>query len=233
MSNDLRNARFVRFFLIPAFSTLGLALIGSGCGTTEEGMDKWEETPAVSPATSGESQVDSMRNENRRIKEQLDAMAAENRSITARNAELETRLSQATSAPTTPMTTPSAPVGNISSAYNAALDQYRKRNFEEAAREFEAILDAGADNKLADNCHYWIGESFYGMKKYDEALKHFETVLGYQGSGKRPFAQLMIGNSYAALGDKAAARDAYQKVISTYPTSELVEKARAKMDRMK
>jgi len=42
-------------------------------------------------------------------------------------------------------------------------------------------------------------------------------VLGYTGSGKRPYAQLMIGNSYAALGDKAAAKDAYSKARQQLP----------------
>jgi len=71
------------------------------------------------------------------------------------------------------------------------------------------------------------------MKKYDEAIKHFETVLGYSGSGKRPYAQLMIGNSYNALGDKAAAKEAYNKVVNNYPSSEIVEKAKAKLAKMK
>jgi TolA-binding protein len=70
------------------------------------------------------------------------------------------------------------------------------------------------------------------MKKYDDAIKQFETVLGYTGSGKRPYAQLMIGNSYAALGDKAAAKDAYSKLVSNYPESALVERAKAKLSKL-
>ncbi|HTY60347.1 MAG TPA: tetratricopeptide repeat protein [Bacteroidota bacterium] len=178
-----------------------------------------------------------MKNENRRIKEQMDALAAENRTLTARNAELETKLNEATAAAKTPAvsapttTAPSAAVGDVSGAYNAALGEFRRKNFQEAANQFEAILNSGTD-KLVDNCHYWIGESLYGMKKYDEAIKHFETVLGYSGSGKRPYAQLMIGNSYMALGDKAAAKDAYSKLVSTYPSSSLVEKAKEKLAKL-
>jgi tol-pal system protein YbgF len=237
MSNDPKSARHLSVILIPATFALGLAVVAVGCGSSEEDTESWETTPAVSAAATPEAKADSMKNETRRIREQVDALAAENRTLTARNAELETKLNEAmaaakTPAPTSPTTTtPSVPIGNVSGAYNAALSEFHKRNYQEAANQFEAILNSGSD-KLADNCHYWIGESFYGMKKYDEAIKHFETVLGYQGSGKRPYAQLMIGNSYMALGDKAAAKDAYSKLVSTYPSSSLVEKAKERLSKL-
>ncbi|HEX7571998.1 MAG TPA: tetratricopeptide repeat protein [Bacteroidota bacterium] len=232
MSNDPQSARHLSFFLIPATFALGLAVVAVGCGSSEEETESWETTPAVSATATPEVKPDSMKNENRRVKDQLDALAAENRTLTARNAELETKLNEATAAakaPTPAMTT--APIGDVNGAYNTALGEFRRRNFQEAANQFEAILNSGTD-KLAPNCHYWIGESFYGMKKYDDAIKHFETVLGYTGSGKRPYAQLMIGNSYSALGDKAAAKDAYSKLVSNYPASSLVEKAKAKLSRL-
>jgi TolA-binding protein len=218
-------------FLIPATFALGLAVVAVGCGSSEEDTESWETTPAVSAAAAPEARADSMKNENRRIKEQTDALAAENRTLTARNAELETKLNEASAAKAPAPAMTSVPMGNVSGAYNAALGEFRRRNFQEAAGQFEAILNSGTD-KLVDNCHYWIGESFYGMKRYDEAIKQFETVLGYTGSGKRPYAQLMIGNSYVALGDKAAAKDAYSKLVSTYPSSALVEKAKGKLSRL-
>ncbi|MEW6510818.1 MAG: tol-pal system protein YbgF [Bacteroidota bacterium] len=232
MSNDPRNARNVRLFLIPGFIALGLGVLAAGCASEEETMDEWETPPEASPTASLEYRIDSLKNENRRMKEQLDAMAAENRSLTGRNAELETKLAEASAAPkATPA--PVTPSGDLTSAYSAALDQFRQRNFQDAIQQFEGILQAGADNKLADNCHYWIGESYYGMRRYNDAIRQFETVLGYEGSGKRPYAQLMIGNAYAALGDKAAAREAYDKVVSTYPASDIVEKAKDKLAKLR
>jgi len=228
MSNDPQSARHLSLYLIPATFALGLAVITVGCGSSEEDTESWETTPAVTAAPAPEAKVDSLKMENRRIKEQMDALANENRTLTARNAELETKLTEAAAKPAVAA---AAPVTDVSGAYDAALAEYRKKNFQEAANQFEAILNSGTD-KLVDNCHYWIGESFYGMKKYDDAIKHFETVLGYSGSGKRPYAQLMIGNSYLALGDKAAAKDAFSKLVSTYPSSSLVEKAKEKLARL-
>jgi tol-pal system protein YbgF len=235
MSNDPQSVRHLSIFLIPATFALGLAVVATGCGSSEEETENWESPPAVTATATPEVKADSIKIENRRIKDQVDALAAENRTLTARNAELETKLNEATAAakaPTAPsVAAPSAPIGDVNGAYNAALGEFRRRNFQEAANQFEAILNSGTD-KLAPNCHYWIGESFYGMKKYDEAIKHFETVLGYAGSGKRPYAQLMIGNSYMGLGDKAAAKDAYSKLVNTYPASSLVEKAKEKLSKL-
>jgi len=241
MRNDPTSARPLSMFIIPATFALGLAVAAVGCGSSEEDTSNWESTPATTAAatpgaTTPEAAADSMKNENRRIKEQNDALAAENRTLTARNAELETKLNEATAAKApapagTESATPSAPVSDVSGAYTSALGEFKKRNFQEAANQFTAILNSGSD-KLVDNCHYWIGESLYGMKKYDEAIKHFETVLGYTGSGKRPYAQLMIGNAYLALGDKAAAKDAYNKLVSTFPSSSLVEKAKEKLSKL-
>jgi tol-pal system protein YbgF len=232
MSNDPQSVRHLSNFLIPATFALGLAVVAVGCGSSEEDTENWESTPAVSATATPDAKPDSMKSENRRMKDQVDALSAENRTLTARNAELETKLNEAAAAAKAPaMTTSSAPIGDVNGAYNAALGEFRRRNFQEAANQFESILNSGTD-KLAPNCHYWIGESFYGMKKYDDAIKHFETVLGYSGSGKRPYAQLMIGNSYMGLGDKAAAKDAYSKLVSNYPASSLVERAKEKLSKL-
>jgi len=228
MSNERQSVRPLSLYLIPATFALGLAVIAVGCGSSEEDTESWETTPATTAAPAPDAKVDSLKMENRRIKEQMDALANENRTLTARNAELETKLTEAAAKPAV---TAAAPVTDVSGAYNAALGEFKRKNFQEAANQFQAILSTGTE-KLADNCHYWIGESMYGMRKYDEAIKQFETVLGYPGSGKRPYAQLMIGNSYLGLGDKAAAKDAYNKLVSTYPSSSLVEKAKEKLSRL-
>jgi tol-pal system protein YbgF len=238
MSNGIQTARFALVFLLPACLVIALAMGGTGCGAAQETTDEqWESTPGATPAAeaSVETKMDSMKTEARRLKEQLDAMAVENRNLTARNAELETKLAEASAAPVKAATTVAPPVnaGNNSSAYAAALDQFKKKNFAEAAAQFGAILSAGAGNNLEDNCHYWIGESMYGQKKYDDAIKEFETVLGFKGSGKRPYAQLMIGNAYAMKGNKESARDAYNKVVSNYPASDVVEKAKTKLAKFK
>jgi tol-pal system protein YbgF len=95
------------------------------------------------------------------------------------------------------------------------------------------LLNSGSAGKLAENCKYWIGESYYGLGKYEDALQSFNTVLEQKGSSKIPYALLMIGNCQAQLGNKDAAREAYSKVASQYPTSPVAAKAQARLSKLR
>lgn len=231
MSTDSPRTRPRYMFGFLLSFALVLSLFAFSCGSSEESTDQWETTPTVSPTAKLEFRVDSLKNENRRMKEQLDAVAMENRTLTAKNAELETKLNEALAAPKAPP--PPPPPSDMSSAYESALGLFRNRNYAEAIDQFQGLLKAGISDDLASNCHYWIGESYYGLKKHQDAIQHFEMVFDYKKSSKKAAAQLMIGNSYYASGNKAAAKEAYEKVVSTYPVSSYVKKAQDKLAKMK
>jgi TolA-binding protein len=221
---------------ILAAIVLAAALSWSGCGTVEETTDStgtWTEpTPATEPTPPQtavlEYRIDSLISENRRLKQQVDAMAAETRSLTARNAEMETRLNEALTAPHTP-----PPQPDMTGTYSTALGEYRRRNFAGAAAQFKALMNSGIQEDLADNCHYWIGESMYGMGKYPEAIDQFQRVLDYAHSEKKDDAQMMLGNCYIALRDVASARAALSALVSKYPTSPYVKRAQEKLATLK
>ena len=220
-----------------ALASVGAVLMTVGCGPSEEAMeDDWETLPTVSPTAQMEYRIDSLSNENRRMNDQVEALAAENRSLRARIAELETRLTEAMAVKPAPPPQPVPVVrsgGDMRSGYSAALDQFMSRNYSGAVTQFEALLAGGVGADLVDNCHYWIGESQYALGNYTEAIRQFETVLNFPESAKKPYAQLMLGNTYSALGNSAAARDAYNAVINMYPTSSLVTKAQEKLSRLR
>lgn len=227
------HARALRLLVL---SMLGTILVMVGCGPSEEAMEEdWETLPTVSPTAQMEFRIDSLINENRRMNDQVEALAAENRSLRARIAELETRLTEAMAKKPEPPPQPVPVVasGDMRAAYSAALDQFMSRNYRAAINQFEALIAGGVSADLVDNCHYWIGESQYALGNYTDAINRFETVLGFPESAKKPYAQLMIGNAYSALGNTAAARDAYNAVISSYPASALVAKAQEKLARLR
>jgi tol-pal system protein YbgF len=187
----------------------------------------------VSSTARLEYRVDSLMNEVRRRDQQIDALASENRDLTARNTELETRMSEmALAMPEPSTTTPSPAPSTGNSGYEGALSAFRGRDFSGAIQQFESLINSGVGDDLADNCHYWIGESYYGMGRYSDAINHFRMVLKYAKSEKKDDSQLMIGNACLAMGDKAAARDEYNKLISSYPASPLADKAREKLSRL-
>ena len=217
--------------VVKFISIVGLAAALWGCGSVPETTsDTWEANPPVSVTARLQYQVDSLQNENRRLHEQVEVLGTENRNLTAHSAELETKLNEkATALKIEPVSSPSSGADT----YENALAAFRKRDFPRAIHSFQALLDGNVREDLADNCHYWIGESYYGMRKYKDAIDHFRMVLNFKRSEKRDDAQLMIANASAVMGDKAGAREAYNTLISTYPASPLVPKAKEKLARLK
>jgi tol-pal system protein YbgF len=210
-----------------------LAIAGiAGCGSSEEAYYEGEsdQAPVVSEQAMMQYKIDSLMNENRRLQDQVDAVVAENRKLTAKTAELETKLAEAAAPP--PPKAPAMTGGSPTSAYNAALDMFNSRNYAGAMEQFQALLQSGEAGDLADNCQYWIGECYYGMGNYSDALRNFQMVLEYKRSGKIPYAVLMSGNCQSALGNRSAAVEAYQKVITDFPASPVAGKARAKLEKM-
>jgi tol-pal system protein YbgF len=218
--------------LVPV-AALALSLSVFGCGSSGENVEEWETAPVVSPNAMLEYKVDSLQNENRRLQDQIEAVAAENRKLTARNAELETKLTEAMSSPKATTTTPDekAPAANTG-GYDGALAKFHAKDYSGAITDFQALIDSGIEASLADNCHYWIGESQYGQKQYKSALKTFQGITALQRSGKKADATFMIGNCQLALGNKADAKESFQKVVADFPTSPLVEKAKEKLAKL-
>jgi len=148
--------------MLSIFSVLMFAAVLSGCGTVPESTsDTWESTPVVSNTARLEYRVDSLTNENRRLNQQIEALATENRNLTVRSAELETRLNEMAAAPK-PEPVVSAGT-NVASGYEGALWAFHQRDFTGAIKGFEALLIGKIRDDLADNCHYWMGEAYYGM----------------------------------------------------------------------
>jgi len=208
--------------LLTPVAALLISLAIAGCGGGESTQDE----QMFSQTAMLQYRIDSLTAENRRLMQQIDALSSENRSLTARSADLEMQLKEAQTPPPAPVIT------DMSAAYTAALGQYRKRDFAGAMQQFEQLLGNNIQEDLADNCHYWIGECLYGMGQYGDAIHHFETAKGMAHSEKKDDSQLMIGNSYAAMGNKAAARDAYNALISSYPASPYLKKAQEKLGRL-
>ncbi|HXG00043.1 MAG TPA: tetratricopeptide repeat protein [Bacteroidota bacterium] len=207
-----------------------------GCGTVEETTEEeWTDTPAISTTARLEYRIDSLMNENRKLQQQLETVSTENRNLIARVSELQSRLSEAMATPRTvseagPGGEGTSSITPSSAGYESALARFRRRDYRGAIDEFSALLNAGISRDLADNCHYWIGESYFGMKKFNDAIQHFEVVLGMTGSDKADDAQFMIGNAYMQLGRKNDARQAFQRLLSDYPDSPLRSRAQAKLN---
>ena len=84
--------------------------------------------------------------------------------------------------------------------------------------------------RWAPNAQYWLAESIYAQKKYDLAIKEFETVRKkYSKSPKARAALLKIGFAQIEKGDLKSGRSTLNQVIKSYGKSEEADIAREKL----
>ncbi len=105
------------------------------------------------------------------------------------------------------------------------MSEYYNRNYKLAIQLFEELLTRNPATSLSDNCRYWIGECYYALGNYNQAIIEFTKVFSYNKSNKMDDAQLKLGLCYWKLGDRERARQEFERLISDYPNSEYVEKA--------
>jgi len=111
--------------------------------------------------------------------------------------------------------------------YDAALSEYKRRNYNTAIRAFEELLRDDATNSYSDNCQYWIGECYYGLEMFQRAIVEFEKVFTFVNSNKEDAAQLKIGLCYVKLNQKDNAKAALERMTMKYPKSEYINTARS------
>ena len=216
-----------------------LTLFITGCGGSDE-AERENKNATPNATTVMTQQINDLKNENASLKQQVEKLQQDNRTLTARAAELETQLAEGkekasavpthTEAPPPAETAKPAPTGNSQETYDEGMSLYHQRNFSKALTNFQSVADGGS--QLSDRGQYWAGECQYALKDYQSAIESFQKVLGFSRSTKKDDAQMMIANSYFALGQKDKARDAYQTLISKFPASPFVKRAKARLNQL-
>jgi tol-pal system protein YbgF len=137
---------------------------------------------------------------------------------------IDNQLRRARSAPPPVRGTALAPapvdVDAAQALYKRSYAALRAGDHAEAIAGLREFLRRFPAHDYADNAQYWLGEAYYDQKQYQRAIAEFRSVVtGYPRGNKVADALLKIGYSYAALGDRAKARDLLVQVTTLYPKS--------------
>jgi len=97
-----------------------------------------------------------------------------------------------------------------------------------AARQlFNEFLGKYKSDELAGNAQYWLGETYYAEKRWNEAIVEFQKVLKeHKKSEKTPDALLKIGMSFQAQADCKNALLFFDEVLQAYKSSPTAKMAR-------
>ncbi len=129
---------------------------------------------------------------------------------------------------------PPAPVAKSpEEVYQQAIDTFKAGKFDEARGMFTGFIKQYPTNELASNAQYWVGETYYSEKKYEQAILAFQDVIKkYPNTGKVPAAMLKQGMSFFAIGDDKSAKYVLKKLTTDYPLSDEATTAAAKLKGM-
>jgi tol-pal system protein YbgF len=113
--------------------------------------------------------------------------------------------------------------------YNLARQRLDQGQPAKSRELFQEFLGRFPKDELAPNAQYWLGETYYAEKKWNDAIVEFQKVLKeYKGSDKVPDALLKIGMCFQAQGDCDNAKLFYEEVMQAHKSSPLAKTAREK-----
>jgi len=139
-------------------------------------------------------------------------------------------------APENPVPAPSQPPqGGVGEqqVYQAAMGEYAKGRFEQALRAFQDLLDQFPNSRMSDDAQFMIGESYYGMKEYVDAVSEYDKVIkSYPDSDRVPGARLKKAFSLFSLGKKGQGVIELQQIVQRFPSTKEAEIARQRLEEL-
>ena len=111
--------------------------------------------------------------------------------------------------------------------YEKAYSSYQQGDFKYARKLFEEYIEKFPKGKWIGQAYFWIGESYFKEKKYEEAILSYQKLIELQGwHPLKPTAMFKQAQAFKALGDIEAYKILLKKVINQYPNSKEAEKAK-------
>ncbi len=113
---------------------------------------------------------------------------------------------------------PPQPSIDCQKAYDEAFILVRQSEYEKALNEYKKFLGECDHHALAENARYWMGECYYSLDKFLDAIDQFQALLDqFKGSDNSGRALYKLGRCHQELGHKDEAKKVYQQVIDQYP----------------
>ncbi|HCH55768.1 MAG TPA: tol-pal system protein YbgF [Rhodospirillaceae bacterium] len=127
--------------------------------------------------------------------------------------------------------TPALPPGTPKSQYDYALSlMLGQQDFAAAERALKAFVEQHPQDDLAGNAQYWLGETYYVRRSYQNAAFAFaEGYQRYPKNRKAPDSLLKLGMSLSRMGKRKEACTAFSRFLSKYTRAN--DRLKARIDR--
>jgi tol-pal system protein YbgF len=124
------------------------------------------------------------------------------------------------------------PAGSAQDQYNYAFGLLRQADYPGAEEALRAFVQRYPNDALAGNAQYWLGETFYVRKDYNNAAAAFaEGYRKYPQSGKGADSLLKLGMSLSNVGQKKEACLSLNQLAHDFPNASANIKERASQEK--
>ncbi len=118
--------------------------------------------------------------------------------------------------------------------YHDAFKLLQDGDYAGAERAFKSFVQNNPKHPLAGNAQYWLGETYYARREYQQAMVAFaEGYKTYKTSPKGPDNLLKLGITLAVLNKKQEACAVFQRFNQDYPRATDLQKRRIDQERQK
>lgn len=102
--------------------------------------------------------------------------------------------------------------------YETAFAQLKQGQYDTAEKQFRDFISQNPDHRLVSNARYWLGETYYVRKDYEQAARAFARGYKENPSGaKAPDNLLKLGLSLDGLGNRDDACVALIQLTQKFP----------------
>ena len=114
--------------------------------------------------------------------------------------------------------------------YNLARQKLDAGQVPRARELLQDFLARFPKDELAPNAQYWLGETYYSERRWNDAIVEYRKVLkDHRGSEKTADALLKIGMSFQAQGDCQNAVLFFDEVLASHRSGSAAKQAKEKL----
>jgi tol-pal system protein YbgF len=118
--------------------------------------------------------------------------------------------------------------------YHDAFKLLQDGDYAGAERAFKSFVQNNPKHPLAGNAQYWLGETYYARREYQNAMVAFaEGYKTYKASPKGPDNLLKLGITLAVMNKKQEACAVFQRFNQDYPRATDLQKRRVDQERQR
>ena len=125
---------------------------------------------------------------------------------------------------------------DVNKVYQQGLEAFNAGQYDKAEANFSDVLNRFAQDKLAANAQYWLGEVYYAQKNYAKAAVAFgKGYEKYKDGAKGAESLYKLGMAMNQLNKKDEACAALTNVAKEFPKADktLLDKAKAEAGKLK